>query len=117
MATEEDLYRIEAGFWLKGRKHFLENVYEKCLLAFPQMTEMHGVHSREEVASTATSSNRWRDLAMTDRALVENDDLAIISYRAEATRADDEPYTALVSSGYVRRSGGWRLIFHQHSPL
>ena len=79
---------------------------------------MHGVHSRAEVAATATSANRWRDLTMKDRQLLEDgDDFAIVSYRAEVTRADGEPYTALVSSAYLRRPDGWKLAFHQHSPV
>ena len=117
MTVGNTLYRIEEGFWLKGKAHFLDNVDERCLLVFPQMGEMHGVHSRAEVASTATSANRWRDLVMNDRQLLESDDFAIISYRAEVTRADGEPYVALVSSGYARRTDGWKLAFHQHSPV
>ena len=55
---------------------------------------------------------------MGDRQLLDNDeDFAIISYRADVTRADGEPYAALVSSAYVRRPDGWKLVFHQHSPI
>jgi hypothetical protein len=80
--------------------------------------EMHGVHSRAEVAATATSSNRWRDLTMNDRHVLHDcEDFAIISYRAEVTRADGNPYAALVSSAYIRRPEGWKLAFHQHSPV
>ena len=53
MTAEKELYEIEEGFWLKGQEHFLDHVDERCLLAFPQMGEMHGVHSRAEVAATA----------------------------------------------------------------
>src|SRR3546814_9736541 len=57
-------------------------------------------------------------LTMKDRQLLQSgDDFAIISYRAEVTRADVEPYMALVRSAYVRRSHGWKLAFHQHSPV
>jgi hypothetical protein len=112
------LFAIEEGFWLKGEGYFLENVDAQCLLAFPQMGEMHGVHSRQRVASTATQQNRWRDLAMTHRSLLQPvPDLAIISYRADVTRPDGEAYAALVSSAYARREDGWKLVFHQHSPL
>jgi len=118
MALEKLLYEIEQGFWLEGKNHFLNHVDHRCLLAFPQAGEMHGVHSLEEVAATATNANRWRDLTMADRQLLETgDDFAIISYRADVTRADGEPYAALVSSAYVRRPGGWKLAFHQHSPI
>lgn len=117
MAVGRELYQIEEGFWLKGKEHFLDHVDEQCLLAFPQTGEMHGVHSRAEVAATATDANRWRDLVMKDRQLLECGDFAIISYRVEVTRADGEIYTALVSSGYARRPDGWKLAFHQHSPV
>ena len=47
MSLEDELYAIERGFWLKGEDHFLAHLDETCLLAFPQMGEMHGVQSRE----------------------------------------------------------------------
>lgn len=118
MTLENDLYDIEQGFWLEGKEHFLNHLDDRCLLAFPQAGEMHGVHSRDEVAATATPSNRWRDLTMKERHLLHGaEDFAIISYRAEVTRADGEPYAALVSSAYARRPNGWKLAFHQHSPI
>jgi hypothetical protein len=118
VSLEDDLSRIEEGFWLAGKDHFLEHLDEACLLAFPQMGEMHGVHTREEVAATTTTQNRWRDLTMSNRLLLElPDNVAIISYRADVTRADGAPYAALISSAYVRRAAGWKLAFHQHSPV
>lgn len=118
MTIGKELYDIEQGFWLAGKEHFLDHVDDKCLLAFPQAGEMHGVHSRAEVAATATSSNRWRNLTMKDRQVLHSgENFAIISYRADVARADGEPYAALVSSAYVRRPNGWKLTFHQHSPV
>ena len=116
MALEDDLFSIEKGFWLSGSGHFLEHLDMRCLLAFPQSGEMHGVFDREQVAATATIPNRWRDLTMSNRQLLSMGDVAIISYKADVTRADGEPYAALVSSAYVRRDAGWKLAFHQHSP-
>ncbi|MBL8770111.1 MAG: hypothetical protein JNK30_01915 [Phenylobacterium sp.] len=117
MTLETELYRIEEGFWLSGEAHFLAHLDARCLLAFPQAGEMHGVFDRTDVAATATPSNRWRDLRMSGRSLLEAGEVTIISYRADVTRADGQPYAALVSSGYVRRPDGWKLAFHQHSPV
>ncbi|TFI57442.1 nuclear transport factor 2 family protein [Sphingomonas parva] len=113
----DDLFRIEEGFWLNGAEHFRTYLEERCLLAFPQASEMHGVFDREAVAATATPSNRWRDLTMSERQVLDLGETAILSYRAAVSRADGERYRALVSSAYVRRGEGWRLAFHQHSPL
>ena len=118
MSLQGELYAVEEGFWLRGQDHFLAHVDEQCLLAFPQMGEMHGIHSRERVAATATMANRWKDLQISDRHLLQPaDDVAIISYRADVKRADGMPYEALISSAYVRRPEGWKLAFHQHSPI
>lgn len=115
----DELFAIEDGFWTRDQEHFLEHLDEECLLAFPQMSEMHGVKSREAIAATAaTNEGRWRDLKVGTRHLHQPaDGIAIISYRADVTRADGEPYSALVSSVYAKRPDGWKLTFHQHSPV
>jgi hypothetical protein len=118
MSLEEQLFGIERGFWIEGADYFAGHLDERCLLAFPQSGEMHGLFSREEVAATATSANRWRELEMSDRQLLKlSDDAAIISYKADVTRADGVAYSALIGSAYVRRSDTWLLASHQHSPI
>lgn len=115
---EDELFRIEDGFWLEGESHFLDHLDEQCLLAFPQAGEMHGVYPRAQVAASASTPGRWRDLSISNRMLIQPaDDFALISYRADVTRFDGVAYSAMVSSGYVRRADGWKLAFHQHSPL
>jgi hypothetical protein len=118
MSLEEELFRIEEGFWLAGKEHFQQHIDDSCLLAFPQAGQMHGIYSREHIAQTATAPNRWRDLRITNRQTLQpKGEFAVISYRADVLRADGQPYAALVSSGYTNRSDGWKLLFHQHSPL
>lgn len=115
----DELFIIEEGFWLGGKEQLSKHVDDQCLLAFPQTGEMHGIRSRDEVAvSASTQPGRWRDLKMSNRHMLQLSlDVAIISYRADVTRFDGEPYAALVGSAYVRRDSGWRLAFHQHSPV
>jgi hypothetical protein len=45
-----------------------------------------------------------------------NDNVALISYRADVVRADGQPYRALVGSTYIQRGNDWKLAAHQHSP-
>jgi hypothetical protein len=117
-ALQDELFAIEEGFWLEGEDYFLAHVDERCLLAFPTMPDFHGVDSREEVAATAKQPNRWSDLKMSNRQLVQpGEDVAIISYRADATQADGKPYAALIGSAYAKRDDGWKLSFHQHSVV
>jgi hypothetical protein len=44
------------------------------------------------------------------------DDVVTVAYTATAQRGQDDLYTAQMSSTYVRRSGGWRMAFHQQTP-
>jgi hypothetical protein len=118
MLLQNELFRIEEGFWLAGSDYFLNHIDTNCLLAFPQAGQMHGIYSREQVAQTATASNRWRDLKISSRQTLQpTNEFAVISYRADVLRADGQPYSALVSSGYVHRGDSWKLTFHQHSPV
>ncbi|HEY7177300.1 MAG TPA: nuclear transport factor 2 family protein [Micromonosporaceae bacterium] len=43
-------------------------------------------------------------------------DVGIVVYEASARRDGAAPYEALISSTYVRRADGWRLVFHQQTP-
>ncbi len=43
-------------------------------------------------------------------------DAAVVTYGVVAQRDGSPPYSALISSSYVRRAGGWRLAIHQQTP-
>jgi hypothetical protein len=118
MTLEEQLFKIEQEFWYGGKDEFLKNLDDRCLLAFPQSGEMHGIFPRDQIAATATAPNRWRDLTMTNRHVLNiSNSAAMISYRADVVRADGQPYSALIASTYVQRGENWKLAAHQHSPI
>lgn len=115
MTTTQDLIAIERNFWTQGQKFYRDNVDEECLVAFPQMAK---VLSNADVAATVKDDERWRNVEIKSKGLVEPaSDLAILTYEASATRHDGTPYKALVSSGYVKRQNGWKMAFHQQTPL
>jgi hypothetical protein len=43
-------------------------------------------------------------------------DTAVVTYGVVARRDGAAPYSALMSSVYVRRDGEWRLALHQQTP-
>ena len=52
------------------------------------------------------------------RILIADDNAVVVSYKATATRAGEIlPYVARASSAYVRDGAGWKLAFHQQTPL
>jgi hypothetical protein len=109
------ILEVEKGFWSGGADFYRANVDEKCLVAF---SEMAGVMSNDKVASTVADGARWKDLKMDEKGFLQlDDDTAILTYRAEASRPNGDVYRALVSSGYVKHNGAWKLMFHQQTPL
>ena len=114
----DELFEIEKGFWTGGEDYFLAHVDDQCLLAFPTMPDFHGVHERAEVAATARQPNRWREVEMSSKQLLRPaDDVAVLSYVVSAKKSDGTPYKAMIGTVYAKRGDGWKMAFHQHSPM
>ena len=114
-ARERDFLEIEKGFWTHGEAYFKAHADRECLVAFPQMAM---AMTNADLAATAKNSGRWRDLSIDLKGMVEpGGDVVVLAYEAHAMRESGEPYAALVSSGYIRRADGWKLMFHCQTPL
>ena len=110
----EQLLAIEKHFWTGGPEAYRQHADDRCLIAF---AEMAGVMSNEDIAKSA-EKYRWRDISIEQKGLARlSDTAAVITYECSAKRKDGQPYRALVSSGYVNRGDGWKLAFHQQTPL
>ena len=114
MSLQQELMAIERTFWTGGPEAYEHHVDDHCLVAF---ADMAGVMSRHDIAKTA-EQGRWRDVAMTSKGVAElADNSAVVTYECTANRKDGQPYHALVSSAYVKRPDGWKLAFHQQTPI
>lgn len=114
MDVQDDLLAMELKLWFGGKAEYRSALDDDCLIAFSSMA---GVSSRDDVAKRADAS-RWRNLDIgVEGFLQPTDDVALLTYRANAVRGDHERYAARVSSGYVKRDGAWKMMFHQQTPL
>jgi hypothetical protein len=114
VSLENDLLAIENNFWTGGPEAYQRHTDEKCLVAF---SEMAGVMARDDIAKSA-EKGRWQDVALEGKGMAQlSDSSAVITYECSAKLKDGQPYRALVSSGYVKRSDGWKLAFHQQTKL
>jgi len=114
VSVEKDLYAIEETFWTGGPEAYQRHSDKRCLVVF---AEMAGVMTNVDIAKSA-EKGRWQDVSMTPKGIAKlSDRSAVISYECKANRKDGDAYRALVSSGYVKRSNGWKLAFHQQTPL
>lgn len=114
MALEQDLMKLEKGFWTEDADYYRAHVDEECLIAFADFV---GLRGNEEIASMRGDSH-WTNIKLNEKGLVQlSDDAVVLSYEASANRTTGEPYKALVSTGYVKRDGEWKMAFHQQTPL
>jgi len=114
-ANKEELLDLEKGFWTGDSAYYAANADVDCLVAFPQMAQ---AMTNADLAKTATKPNKWRDLDMKLKGMVEpGSDIVMLTYEARATRENGEHYAALVSTGYVHRADGWKMMFHAQTPL
>lgn len=115
MSLMSDLLSVERELWTGRSDSYLRHLDDDCLVAF---VDMAGVSTKDEIADTVEGAPRWRDLQIeVEGFLRPNGTVAILTYRARATRGDGDPYRALISSAYVHRAGEWKLMFHQQTPL
>jgi hypothetical protein len=114
MSLRDELLAIERHLWSGGKAAYRRALDDDCLLAFVATA---GVSSRDSIAEQA-DPGRWRDLEVELEGFLQpTADVALLTYLARVVRADQQRYTARVSSGYVKRPGGWKLMFHQQTPL
>jgi hypothetical protein len=114
-AGKAELLELEKGFWTGDAAYYAANVDTECLVAFPQMAQ---AMDNADLAKTAAKPNRWRDLQIDLKGIIEpGSDIIMLTYEARATRENGEAYAALVSSGYVHRVNGWKMMFHSQTPL
>ncbi|TKB13061.1 MAG: hypothetical protein E5V75_22535 [Mesorhizobium sp.] len=114
-ASKKELLDIEKGFWTGSSAYFAAHADVECLVAFPEMAK---AMTNADLAKTATKPNRWRDLDIRLKGMVEpGSDIVMLTYEARATRENGEPYAAIVSTGYVHRADGWKMMFHSQTPI
>jgi hypothetical protein len=114
-ASKEELLDLEKGFWTGDSAYYAANADAECLVAFPEMAQSM---TNDDLAKTASKPHRWRDLDIKLKGMVEpGSDIVMLTYEAHATRENGEPYVALVSTGYVHRVNGWKMMFHSQTPI
>jgi hypothetical protein len=112
----DELLALERTFWTGDRRFFEENTDSECLVAFS--AGMAGVMDNKDLAATVQGGNRWTMLDLDLKGTLQpSQDVFLLTYEAKATRGDGSAYHALVSTGYVRRANGWRMMFHQQTAL
>lgn len=109
----DELWREEREFWLSGSAEAARKLNDACVMAFAPS----GILTRRKMVESLGAAPRWQELQMTERAVVETNDVCVLAYRATARRAGAETYRALCTTTWIRRDGDWRILQHQQTPV
>ena len=108
----KQLLEIESGFWRTAGdgsfydEHMADDGF--CVFGI-------GIMDKEATQAGASASDPWDSFEPLDaRVLRLGDDVAVLSYRADAKRGGDA-YAAFVTSVYRRLEGRWQLVVHQQT--
>ncbi len=98
------------------RKFYRAHLDDKCLVAF---IDVAGVMSKDDIAHMIQKDPpHWNNLKLTGKGFVQPaDTVAVLSYQASGDRDNGRHYEAIVSIGYVKRHGQWKMAFHQQTSL
>lgn len=109
-----DLWLNERRLWLEGVEAYEELMWTECIMAFGPT----GIMRNEQILESIRRAPRWSDIEMTEQiATTPAENLAILAYKATATRHDASRYEAVCTSSYVCVDGYWWLTHHQQTPV
>jgi hypothetical protein len=118
MSFEDELIELEREGWRAlcssaGGAYYREHLTGNALMAFA-----FGVLTREAAIEAIESAPPWSSFEIDDpRVVALNEDSGVVVYAVVAQRAGHDPYSAVISSTFVRQDGAWRLAFHQQTPM
>jgi hypothetical protein len=96
-----------------GAQYYERHLADDALMILPI-----GALTRDESIQAMAAAPPWATFQLDDPRVVElGADGAVLTYRASAQRSEQEPYTALITTVFVRRNGSWMPIFHQQTPI
>jgi hypothetical protein len=107
------LWELEMDLWRAGADVYRQRLTDDALMVFPGM-----VLTKPQTVDSIVAAPRWTSVSFSDQRLVRlaEDAVALIYHASGSREGDETPYSARVSSVYVRREGEWRLALHQQSP-
>lgn len=109
---EEQGWRALATVGDAGKKFYASVLRQDAVMLFPGGMRIEG---RERILESL-GAQPWESFQLEDPKVVQlTEQAAVVVYKATARRKGSEPYTALISSTYVR-GATWQLVLHQQTP-
>ena len=118
-ATSAHLLEIEKQLWKNDANLYDKHTTANALFAFPETGVITKALAIDAIKDENATGRRWAEAKFEKLQLISlSETSALITYTTIARwENEEEVYSALCSSVYVQEAGGWKLAFHQQSPL
>lgn len=116
--VKEELLQLERDGWQaisdhRGADFYSSHLTEDALMVLPGDLVMDRQTALDSIDGPAT----WEWFRLENERVVGlGEEAAALTYRVTAKRPDDEPYSALITSTYVRQGNSWLMAMHQQTP-
>lgn len=119
--TKTTLSKLEHDAWeaLTSSSQDAQKFYDDVLADDVVMQFPGGMVMTDRKAIVKSFSGEpWEWYRMEDeRVLPLTRTSALVTYKATTQRPGGEKYEALMTSGYAKKDGEWKLAFHQQTPV
>lgn len=106
------LWNIEENFWTSGAESARATTATNAVMVFPYPP---GILQGDQIWDHLRQRISWRSVLLAERRVTRCGDIAILTYRVSAEKADVPIYKALYSSTYINDDHTWLRISHQQT--
>ena len=108
------LWDMEEHFWTSDADNARATTATNAVMIFPYPP---GILQGDRIWTHLRGSTGWRSVVMGERRVMRCQDLAILTYRVSAEKADVAIYKALCASTYLKDEDTWLRVSHQQTAL
>jgi hypothetical protein len=113
MSLAQTLFALERELAHGDGDTYQRLLTDGAVVVVPGMTM-----DKAQTVDAMNASPGWDAVGFAEERVTElNAEAALLTYRFLGRRGDDLDYKALMGSVYVMSGQGWRLAFHQQTPL
>jgi hypothetical protein len=113
-SEREVLWDMEERFWTSGADNARATTATNAVMVFPYPP---GILQGDQIWAHLRQTTGWRSVVMAERRVMRCHDIAILTYRVSAEKADVPIYQALCASTYLNDDGTWLRISHQQTEV
>lgn len=110
----DTVWGMEEHFWTSGADNARATTATNAVMIFPYPP---GILQGDRIWPHLRERTGWRSVVLAERRVTRRGDIAILTYRVSAEKAEVPIFKALCSSSYLQDEDSWLRISHQQTVV